>query len=166
MPKFYGQNKKRIDPRYFLAETSLRSEGRDLMVGEYTVDDIEKALEPTQGPPGTNNQPVPNYFTRTGMQSSEEVGAALKKFLPKLPWSTIESDNLEIIHQLEVAGFIDSVGEYHDKKLMAATIANSIEGTEQGSPIDPRAKDYQQTSYEADPEKLSDYDKMMAAYKK
>jgi|18_taG_2_1085343.scaffolds.fasta_scaffold06749_2 hypothetical protein len=25
MPKFYGQNKKRIDPRYFLAETSLRS---------------------------------------------------------------------------------------------------------------------------------------------
>ena len=41
MPKFYRQNKKRIDPRYFLHETT----NRDLDEASYWDDDIDRARD-------------------------------------------------------------------------------------------------------------------------
>lgn len=43
MPKFYGQNKKRINPRYFLNETSELGPP-DAGVGNLTIADVEEAL--------------------------------------------------------------------------------------------------------------------------
>lgn len=41
MPKFYRQNKKRIDPRYFLNETT----NRDLNEASYWDDDVDRARD-------------------------------------------------------------------------------------------------------------------------
>ena len=41
MPKFYRQNKKRIDPRYFLNETT----NRDLDEASYWDDDVDRARD-------------------------------------------------------------------------------------------------------------------------
>ena len=55
MPKFYRQNKKRIDPRYFLEETTNRDNLLEAnekgKIAPYTWEEIEAPLEDTKGAP-------------------------------------------------------------------------------------------------------------------
>jgi len=53
MPKFYGQNKKRIDPRYFLNETANRGDmDNDGDVDSQDVVDVAKKVAQKQGDSG------------------------------------------------------------------------------------------------------------------
>ena len=63
MPKFYRQNKKRIDPRYFLNETT----DRDININEGFHDDDDLALQyilkfTSNGQPRPEFQPVEDAF--------------------------------------------------------------------------------------------------------
>ena len=60
MPKFYRQNKKRIDPRYFLHEQQENDfpEEDEESAGEYPGRDTEEQGPPSLGPSGTRQQNV------------------------------------------------------------------------------------------------------------
>jgi len=141
MPKFYGQNKKRIDPRYFLQETTNRDNLLEAnekgKIGPYTWAEIEAALEDTKGGPPND----PRHFFTKGQDTDEIAGILLQK-LPDLGWSHIERDNEVLVWQLQAQSFLNPE-EYVDLDGIAVAIANFIEASEQGSAIDPRAKGLQ-----------------------
>ena len=58
MPKFYGQNKKRIDPRYFLEET-LDQEEHDDAMARAEMTDVEPGKErPPWEDPASSSDPM------------------------------------------------------------------------------------------------------------
>jgi len=148
MPKFYRQNKKRIDPRYFLEETTNRDNdnlleqhdttmGDDRMnkhkIGPYTWAEIAAALEDTKGAPPADQR---HYFTKG--QDTDAIAGILLQKLPDLGWSREERDNEELVWQLQAQSFLNPE-EYVELDGIAKAIANFIEASEQGSAIDPRA---------------------------
>ena len=166
MPKFYRQNKKRIDPRYFLEETTNRDNDSLLeqhdarmhkhKIGPYTWAEIEDALEDTKGPPPND----PRHFFTKGQDTNEIAGILLQK-LPDLGWSHKEGENVELAMQLQAQSFLNPE-EYVDLDGIAVAIANFIEASDQGSYVDPRAKGLQRSPHS--PNADGAYAKMMSKY--
>ena len=167
MPKFYGQNKKRIDPRYFLEETTNRNNDSLLeqsdsprvkgKIGPYTWAEIEAALEDTKGDhPDTD----PRHFFTDGQDTDAIAGILLQK-LPNLGWSHKEGENVELVMQLQAQSFLNPE-EYVDLDGIAVAIANFIEASDQGSYVDPRAKGLQRSPHS--PNADGAYAKMMSKY--
>jgi len=96
MPKFYGQNKKRIDPRYFLAETTDRDR-EGAVVGDiigYTRDQVEKIVD-NDAVGDLGSHPV-------------DIAQNLVANFEKANWSESREENLKKVQQFIEFGVIDA----------------------------------------------------------
>ena len=146
MPKFYRQNRKRIDPRYFLKETTNRDlkeawdveenpereeEERRFKAGEdnpwkqgSTLDSEElraMADKMDQGQPG----PAGSQFTREQeKQMSDDVEDFIKKYNASIGLSTRELDRLNRV----MDGLWDGNLPEEEKPAIAAALKKGDKG--------------------------------------
>ena len=96
MPKFYGQNKKRIDPRYFLNETTDRDQ-EEAVVGDlsgYTRLQVEKIVD-NDAVGDLGSHPV-------------DIAQNLVANFEKANWSESREENLQKVQQFIEFGVIDA----------------------------------------------------------
>lgn len=127
MPKFYGQNKKRIDPRYFLHENTTG----------YTREEVEHIVD--------NEIGIDAWHSA---RHSDAIAKLLVTNFENAKWSGDRKDNLDKVWEFVEFGVIDynDVSPNHIADAITTKQTGDEYAAEQGVALDPRAAGLQRSN--------------------